>query len=309
MKIRVFSALFAAVCLLSLLGGCANREKQVVGSCAGYDVLYEEVRFVALSERKEGQSAADLQAAVAARITEDYAVLTAAKEFFPDLTLDDPEIRQAVDAAVDEAIEEYGGKSKYKAFLKEQNLTENYARLLLGRAEVELKWKQALENELFNGTELESETAFAGWLASGNLVRVRRIVAESEATANEVRANLLAGKTVEQATGGKTGVSVSAKFYLVRGYSEDEQLEADAFALTAEDPIGEVRSTEGGYRILVLEENDMDAFTAYQLPTYFKNMRDEKSDAESEKRLAEAARNNPFSFNDYGKSIDLATIK
>ncbi len=309
MKIRVFSALFAAVCLLSLLGGCANREKEVVGSCAGYDILYEEVRFVALSERKEGQSAADLQAAVAARITEDYAVLTAAKEFFPDLTLDDSDIQKAVDAAVEEAIESYGSKSKYKTFLKGQNLTENYARLLLARAEVELKWRGELEKRLFENTELENETAFAEWLADGNLVRVRKIVAESEATAKEIRAALIAGKTAEEATKGKSGVDLSAKFYLVRGYADDKELEADAFALNAENPTGEIRATGAGYRLLIPEEIDMKTFTDYQLPAYLKNMREAALQSESEARLAKAAKENPFAFNEVGKSIDLTAMK
>lgn len=309
MKIRILSAILVAVCLLSLLGGCANKEKEVVGSCAGYDVLYEELRFVALSERKEGQSAAELERAVVGQIAADYAVLSAAKEFFPDLTLEDPEIQKAVDAAVEEAVAEYGSKSKYKSFLKEHNLTENYARLLLGRAEIELKWKAALEEALFAGTELESETAFAAWLADGNFVRVRKITAESETTAAQIREALLAGKTAEEAVQGRSGVDLSSKFYLVRGYSDDEILEADAFVLTAENPIGELRATAGGYRLLVLEEPDLETFTAYQLPTYLKNMREEKWKTESEKVLAKAAEQNLFRFNDFGSSLDLAALK
>ena len=309
MKIRILSAILVAVCLLSLLGGCANKEKEVVGSCAGYDVLYEELRFVALSERKEGQSAAELERAVVGQIAADYAVLAAAKEFFPDLTLEDPEIQKAVDAAVEEAVAEYGSKSKYKSFLKEHHLTENYARLLLGRAEIELKWKAALEEALFAGTELENETAFSAWLADGNFVRVRKITAESETTAAQIREALLAGKTVEEAVQGRSGVDLSAKFYLVRGYADDEILEADAFALTAENPVGELRATAGGYRLLVLEEPDLETFAAYQLPTYLKNMREAKWKTESEKALAKAAEQNPFRFNDFGSSLDLAALK
>lgn len=308
MKKRVISAVLIAGCLLALLAGCANREKEVVGSCAGYDVLYEEMRFVALSERKS-KSGAELERAVAEQIAADYAVLTAAKEFFPDLTIDAAEIQQAVDAAVEEAIESYGGKKEYKAFLKENNLTENYARLLLARAEIELKWKERLEAELFTGTELETETAFSAWLKSGNLVRVRRIVAESEATAQAILAELKAGKTPEEATNGKSGASLSARFYLVRGYSDDELLEADAFALTAEAPIGEIRQTETGYRVLILEEADFESFATYQLSTYFRNMRNEKYEAASASRLAAAAAANPFVPNEVGSSIDLENMK
>lgn len=308
MKKRVLSAVLAAVCLLALLAGCANREKEVVGACAGYDVLYEELRFVALSER-ENHSGTDLERAVAEQIAADYAVLAAAKVYFSDLSPDDPEIQKAVDAAVEEAVAEYGSKSKYKAFLKEHNLTENYARLLLARAEIELKWRERLEAELFEGTGLETEAAFSDWLQAGNLVRVRRVTTESQTAAQEICNELAAGKTVEIAARGRDGVDISAKFYLVRGYSADEELETDAFALTAENPVGQIRQTETGYRFLILEEVDFSSFSAYQFSTYFRNMRNEKYETERAARLAEAAAANPYLPNEVGKSIDLETMK
>ena len=311
MKTRLISAVLAAICLLGILGGCADKDKTVVGTCAGYDVLYEELRFVALSVREQsGELTADeLKQAVAEQIAADYAVLTAAKTYFPDLTLESAEIRDAVDAAVKEAIEEYGSKSAYRSFLKEHHLTENYARLLLGRAEVELKWKAELEKALFEGTYLESETAFAEWLNGGNLVRVCRILAATEQEAEQIRADLVAGKSVEKATEGKPDIDVSTKFYLVRGYSEDELLETDAFALTKENPVSAVRQTEAGYRVLVWEESNMEAFSAYQLPTYFKNMRDAEYEAECETILAAAARENPYLPNETGNGIDLMILK
>lgn len=311
MKIRILSAVLVAVCLLSLLGGCANKEKEVVGSCAGYDVLYEELRFVAqtLLEKEKDLTSEELWRAVADQIAADYAVTIAAKAVFPELTMESAEIQTAVDAAVNDAIEEYGSKSKYKSFLKENRLTESYARLLLGRAEIELRWREQLEISLFAGTELENETAFSAWLQAGNLVRARRITAKSEATVQAVRAAMAQGKTAEEAVQGRSDVELSSKFYLVRGYSDDELLEVDAFSLSEENPIGEIRKTGTEYRFLILEMNDMESFTAYQLPTYYKNMRAEKSEAEREKAIAEAAEKNPFVPNEYGSALDLMALK
>lgn len=308
MKNRLFCVILIAVLLAGALGGCANKEKQVVGSCAGYDVLYEELRFAALSER-EGKSGAELEAAVADRIAADYAVLTAAKAYFPDLTIGDPEIQKAVDAAVEEAIGSYGGKTEYKTFLKEHNLTESYARLLLARAEIELKWKTCLEDELFAGSELETEAAFSAWLQAGNLVRVCRITTKSESVAQEICNDLAAGETVETAARGRDGVDISAKFYLVRGYSADEDLEADAFALSRENPVGEILETEAGYRFLILEEVDFESFSAYQLSAYFRNMRNAAYEPVRAARLAAAAAANPYVPNEVGKTIDLVNLK
>ena len=311
MKNRILAALLVTVCLLGALSGCASKEKRAVGSCAGYDVLYEELRYVAISIREQNNlsDAAELKTAVIKQIAEDYAILVAAKTYFPELSLEDPDIQKAVDEAVEDAIEEYGSKGKYKSFLKENHLTEHYARLLLARAKVELKWTEKLKQELFKDSELESKTAFLAWLNAGNLMRARRIVVGDEAVANEIRADLAAGKSVEEATQGKSEVGVSTKFYLVRGYSEDTALEAEAFALSAQDPIGEVRQTETGYRLLVWEENDIESFAAYQLSTYLSNMQDTKYEAEREKLLSEAAKNSPFLLNDFGESLDLLNLK
>lgn len=308
MKKRLLCVSLIAVLLAGALGGCANKEKQVVGSCAGYDVFYEELRFAALSER-EGKTGAELEAAVADRIAADYAVLTAVKAYFPDLTINDSEIQKAVDDAVEEAIGSYGGKKEYKNFLKEHNLTESYARLLLARAEIELKWKERLEAELFEGSELETEAAFSAWLQAGNLVRVRRVITESEIAAQEIRNDLMAGKTIETVARGRDGVDVSAKFYLVRGYSADEDLEADALALSRENPVGEILETETGYRFLILEEVDFETFAAYQLSTYYQNMRNAIYEPERAACLAAAAAANPYVPNEFGKSIDLANMK
>ena len=327
MKNRLVPLLLALVFLLSGLSGCANQDRRVVGTCAGYDVFYEELRAVTLSAREKMARRYDaaiwdsdessenyrgeLEATVAATIAEDYAILLAAKEIFPELSLDSAEIKAAVDAAVQAAVDEYGSKSAYKTFLKEHNLTENYARLLLGRAEIELKWREAFEEELFTDTALESETAFAAWLNEGNLVRVSRItfadLESAERYRNESLASIASGSTGAVAV--PSDAEASTKFYLVRGYSDDELLEADAFALVNGTPIGEIRQTENGYRVLILEENDMEAFTAYQLPTYLRNMREEKSGSEREKVLSEIAEKYPYLPNENGEKADLVTLK
>ena len=307
MKKRLFSCLLAAFCLLATLAGC-GKNTRVVGSCAGYDVFYEELRFVALSVREEAESGdeAGLEQKIAERFAADYAVFSVAKAYLPELSIDSPEIQDAATAAVKEAIESYGSKSAYRAFLKEHGLTEHLAKQLLARAELELRCKEKIEAELFAGTYLETETAFADWLQNGNLVRVRRILTETSEEAEEIFALLQSGKTPEEAAGAK----LSNSFYLVRGYSDSSATEEIAFSLSAAHPISEIVPNQTGqYLIFIWEENDYETFGTYQQSTYFRNLRTEKYNKRKEQLFAAAAEKITFALNDAGKAIDLATLK
>ena len=54
---RMLACLLALMMLSSLLIACGNdnteQEQKVIGTCAGYDVLYEELRYVTLSYKEK----------------------------------------------------------------------------------------------------------------------------------------------------------------------------------------------------------------------------------------------------------------
>ena len=121
MKKRILVCLAALLLLLACLAGCGSGNSRTVGTCAGYDVAFEELRYVALSvqdllKEQYGEDAwkdhrAELEAEVSARIAKDYNVLAAAAHYLPDRRPDDKDLSKQVDAAVSEAIEALGGKT------------------------------------------------------------------------------------------------------------------------------------------------------------------------------------------------------
>lgn len=133
-------------------------ESSVVGTCNGYDVKYEELRFVAgmyktAIERKYGEGAwedeenrakyeAELEERVMSNIKNNYVIMTLYNEFYGD-PFKSKEAAKYVDEKMDEMIDdELGGFSEYKAFLEENQLTDSLMRFML--------WTDYLESAVIN---------------------------------------------------------------------------------------------------------------------------------------------------------------
>ena len=317
MKKRIFAGILLIVCLAALCG-CGGKNRRAVGTCAGYDVLYEEFRYMTLSVRDrmaetygaeiwdDPASAeahrAELEETVFSQLAKEYTVLAAAAIYLPDRSIGDKTTKTAVDAAVNEAIETFGSKKEYKKILDELYMTEHLMRFELAKAELET----ALNSAFTVGTELENNETFSAWLTGDfNFVRVKQITLPASADAAAIRSALENGETPENAIKDLSGASVTAPFYLVRGLAEDPTLEKDAFALKSVGAVGEARETEGGYRILVRMDDQTEAFLANQASAYRKRLCDVLADA----KFAEIESSLRLELNDYGRSLDLLKIK
>ena len=313
-RLKIGAGMLLLVLLFSLsMTGCSGKNLRTVALCAGYEVPYEELRYLTLSCRdllKERDDApqedsaeyrAELERMIPEKLAEDYTVLALAKTYLPERSPDDSDILAYVDTAVEEAIELSGGKSEFKNYLKSVYMTEHLLRFHLACAKIE----EELTDAIFRGSELENESAFAEWLDAGNYARVRRITAPDAETAERIRQRLNAGSGPEEAVTGETGVDLTAGFYLVRGLAEDAELEAEAFALERVGSVSGVTQTADGYRVLVRLDNDPDRMMALQASGYRNRLRQVRLD----EILAQVADSVTVEWTAYGAGIDLLTVR
>ena len=128
-----------------------EEEARVVGEVGGYEVRYEELRYITLIHRAsldkelgkydtldaEGKAAyeAALEERVLADIENNYVVLALCEKYGikTDTAYVNNQVQKMIEALVDAPVEEegFGGdKDKYVAWLKENNLTDSFLRLM-----------------------------------------------------------------------------------------------------------------------------------------------------------------------------------
>ena len=127
-----------------------EEEARVVGEVGGYEVRYEELRFITLIHKAsldkelgeydtldaEGKAAyeAALEESVLADLENNYVVLALCEKYGikTDTAYVNNQVQKMIEALVDAPVEEegFGGdKDKYVAWLKENNLTDSFLRL------------------------------------------------------------------------------------------------------------------------------------------------------------------------------------
>lgn len=151
---RTLLLLLSAACLLgtlTALSGCksrADRENQrIIAGCNGFDVPYEELRFVTMMYKdnlaskygkdiwndpaKTEEHRAELEAEVKDHLRENYVILSACRE--RGINLESDAIDNYVEDQIDKLIQEsFGGKtSEYRDWLTEQYMTDHYFRFSL----------------------------------------------------------------------------------------------------------------------------------------------------------------------------------
>lgn len=119
-------------------------EAKVVGSVAGFDVKYEELRYITLlyraeldsemgkyetlSDDKKAEYEKALEDKVLYEIRSNYALLSLCEKYGVDT--DTRECRKAVNDSIESLVDELGGKKEYKAWLAENDLTDAFLRLM-----------------------------------------------------------------------------------------------------------------------------------------------------------------------------------
>ena len=149
LSIRLLALLIAVITIFSL-SGCSSakpidgteEELRVVGKVGEFEVLYEEFRFIVMTYKQyligiygenifndpatAEQYTAMLRDYVYSNITANYAILTMCREV--GMEASDPKLQEAVQKEVEKVIDELGGRRKYKKYLQDSYMTDNFYR-------------------------------------------------------------------------------------------------------------------------------------------------------------------------------------
>lgn len=329
---KIKKAILLAVCfsMLLSLSACGSQNKKAIGTCAGYDVLYEELRYVTLTYKdmfaatygetiwdtpeSAEQYRAELEETVWRMMLNNYAVL-AACNLYGGRTAEDMNsdaIQDAVDEQMEEAIEAYGGKSAFKKQLKAFHMTENFMRFCLSVAQMENELYYDLTTNL--GLINNDLDKFMDWLDEGNCVYVQHICIRNDAgddkeanraTAESIRQQLLNGADLNSMVASSTNEETTYlnPYYIVRDVYVEE-MENAAFALQNVGDVSEVVDTGDAYYILVRVQD-----STAKLLTESENLFSSWQWAKVEDYVNGCKANLKIELNEFGKSIDLLEIK
>jgi len=152
MKNKILKSLICATLsfLIFVLAGCSKdnpmksteEDLRVVGTVGEFEVLYEELRFLALTYRtiltethgeeifndpvSADKYEGEMREYIYKNITANYAVLKMCREV--GIEADEQAISDAVEREITSVIESLGGKKSYKNFLSENFMTDSFFR-------------------------------------------------------------------------------------------------------------------------------------------------------------------------------------
>lgn len=330
--LRIAALMLAIVMSVAAFAGCRSKqekqEQRVVGTCAGFDVLYEELRYVTLTYKAMFESTygkgiwddpetaetyrKELEETVMAMLCNNYAVLAACAYYMPDISLDNKTIEDAVDLEIDAAREEYGGKDGFAKEMKEKHMTEHFLRFCIGVAELENELKFVLTDDL--GVIESDENVFAAWLDEGNCVYVQHVFIENNegddpeanrALAEEVRRQLILGADIGEfinSTVNEDKANV-APYFLVKDVYVEE-LEDAALSLHEDGAVSRVADSGEGYYVFQRIPYEKSLLTK-QIPELLYSWQW----AKVEDIVNEYKKDLKVELNEYGLSIDLLAIE
>ncbi len=313
----------ALVLLLSSAICCASgnkiastkEESRVVGTCAGYDVRYEELRHLAYVHSEEmkaeyGENVLDdasfereLWARVEASLCEHYAILDMCED--AGVKRSDRLTKNEVQEDVDAVVLSLGGLEEYKVYLAETRMTDAVYRLYTAIVSCQYRYYDEVAFE-----EWEKE-AYDAVLSGEDFVHTMSIFVRNDAgedvednrkQAEFVRAEVLGGKTLESFIGTKYNQDMSnCEYHFPRGYM-DGAYEDEAFSLAIGE-VGEVVETDEGFYVIQRLATD----EAY-MQNHMETLIDMYIVGEMNLMFEEHATTLSFEPNEYGKSLVLHTM-
>lgn len=122
----------------------SEEEARVVGECEGYEVYYDELRYITLlfreeldakcgkydtlSSEKKAEYEAELDLIVREEIKRNYVILALCEKYGVDT--DSSEARSYVKEAIEDLVDELESRDKYAEWLKTNNLTDALVRFI-----------------------------------------------------------------------------------------------------------------------------------------------------------------------------------
>ena len=312
-------------------------DRETVATCNGFDIPYEELRFVTLfyKDMLEGKYGAgiwddpataeahraELEELVQENLMENYVVLSTCRQL--GIPTESRDIDRYVDGQMDELRAEFDSKKEYQAWLDEHWMTEHYMRFSIGVSYLESAiYYTLLDNDLYTYRH-DNIGDFLDYVEfGGDYVRTIHVYIENEdgedpaanlAKAREMSDTLRAisdpderREKMSEYIGSKYNddlQSVSGVGYYFTRREMDEAYENAAFSL-AEGEVSEPVVCSGGNFVIMrlpLEEEHI-----------IKNAQDLLNNYHSVCLSIYEDQFRPdceVVFNEYGKSIDLLTIE
>ena len=318
-----------------------EQEATVVGECGGFEVRYEELRYITLLHKrsldaKYGSYAelgaqerseydAELEALVLEDIKNNYVILSLCEIY--GVEIDSKEAKSYVDGEIEAFVEEEldGSRKKYKEWLAENGLSDSFLRLVykVNYLEGELLNK-FIDEKIGIEYDLTTKAEFVEYvLTSGDYVKTihayypkssdAAATNDMEEKANEALDKLLAQGSdkdrysLMKTTIGKApfvpGYSVTGTdYYFTRGQM-GEQYEKIAFALDIYE-VGELLETEDGYYVIMrvpLVEDEI-RMTVDTLLSQYQYAVLKRTEDEQREKIA-------FDGNEYFDGLALSEIK
>lgn len=330
---RATAALLVLLCFL-LLCSCTQGSKPikstreeltVIGTCEGYDVYFEELRYLVLThkdimESYYGQGIWDdpataqaylpeLRQTVLSNLTANYAIMVTAATF--GISVEDEAITEAVQSLIDSTVSEFGGRKQYAAALNELYLTDHLVRFTYATNICQEEMIYALRDlDLIIDNELD----FLDYAYDGGFCAVYHIYVENDEgedieanrkKAQEARQQLLDGKDITELLGSAYNEDVylvGTPYYFTYG-EYDEAYEQAAFALK-EGEVSDVVQTDDGFYVLVRQPLDQNylVMNVQELMQRYEYVQVEALVSECRELLT-------VELNEYGASLDFLAIK
>ena len=304
----------------------SEEDLTVVGTVAGHEVLYEELRYLTrkyrdamkvtygeniwdTSESRE-QYRAELEKAVLNNITANYAVLALCDEV--QISHTEEAIETAVQEYVQETVDELGSFKEYKAQLANEYLTDHVYRFMLAITFCESELLYVYTDDL--GLIETDENKIYDLIMGGEFARTLHIyiennegddVEENRALAQSMLTKLEEGTSFNTLIGRYSEdfyMTTTSGYYFTHGEMIKEYEEA-AFALEMGGTSDVVETSTGFYIIRRLEPDT--EYVLKNLPALI----DQYQYAMLYNMIDEKQQELTIELNDYGKSLDLTTIQ
>lgn len=312
-------------------------DRETVATCNGYEIPYEELRFVTLfykdmMEGKYGSGIWDdpasaeehreeLEKLVRDNLNENYVVLTTCRNL--QIPTESREMDEYVDGQMKELRNSFESKKEYEDWLAEHWMTEHYMRFSIGVSYLESAiYYTLLDNDLYAFRQDNIDEFKDYVLTSDNYVRTVHVYIEN-AEGEDPAENLAQAKKISDALKAESdpetrrylmneyiGSKVNDDFYSISGEGYyftqgemDEEYERAAFALEIGDVSDPVVCSGGNFVIMRMEPNP--DYIAKNVQTLLNNYHSVALGMYEDQYRAECV----VEFNEYGQSIDLVTLK
>lgn len=320
---KILKAVAAALLVCTLLGfaSCGGAElppedSRTVGQVSGkHDITYDLYKYFYLNyasaytaKEFEGDKRIETEAEIRVlcenALKNVFAVVDLAREY--GITVNDASIKETVQLKVDEAIDQFGGKSEYAAALEAYYMTDSVFRFMMAVDACEDDLYATLTTGL--GIIDNSDETVMNAIKGDEFIRIVQVLVAHDNGFSDTKNRETAEKVLDLAKKGEDFDKLIANYsndysmtqdgyYFTYGYMLDE-IEEAAFELKVNEISG-IIETENGYHIIKRLEKD-DNFLA----TNYASLKAQYESCKFYALIDERAAELTVAFNEVADEID-----